>query len=215
MAKKNPILQTNACEWKTSRLLVLLMGKLRLQSSSWYWYVSARRCCFLGWDKQDCPPPVPLPLISTLKILWPRCLNAAQGHPLPLLSCYPPCPGLWKLVVAPSSHWDTPVSQQFVFLGVAASLKILPVNNNPSGCCWLHFVSGLYAWRMSKSSVWMNVWYISEWQHAAETEVCECLSFKKKPTNYLWTPRFSFFIAVWAWLLWWTSLTFCPSWCSS
>lgn len=96
MAKKNPILQTNACEWKTSRLLVLLMGKLRLQSSSWYWYVSARRCCFLGWDKQDCPPPVPLPLISTLKILWPRCLNAAQGHPLPLLSCYPPCPGLWK-----------------------------------------------------------------------------------------------------------------------
>lgn len=112
--------------------------------------------------------PVPLPLISMLKILWCCCLNAVLCHSLPLLLHSLP----W---VCRSSFWWLLAHTEVHKVSAACIFRCLfftecpawPITNNPSGHYLLCFVSGLYPEECSKRLISMNIWFISEWWHAA------------------------------------------------
>lgn len=185
-------LQTNAlCQWKMARIIVLLFltGKPRLESISWYQYFSSTRCCFLGWDKESCPLPLPVSLISMLKILWPCCLNAVLGHPLPLLSCCPPCPQSVEACSGGSQlTWRCMSVSAACVLVVAASPKALPglspVAPMVATCSVLclacmpeGFPKDLFKWALE---ILVND------DMLLKMEVWECLSFKNNPPLKSW-----------------------------
>lgn len=155
-----------------ARIIVLfLTGKPRLESSSWYQYFSVTWCCFLGWDKQSCPPPVPVSLISMLKILWPCCPQSVAV-----------CSGGSQLTLRCTS------ASAACVLVVAASPKALPgltpIAPVVATCCILclacmpeGFPKDLFKWTFE---------ILVNGDMLLKMEVWECLSFKNNAPLKSW-----------------------------